>query len=172
MNDLIEKAKSGNSKAFMIIVDNLKEQIYKTAYTQLRNEHDALDAVQETLAKAFSNIKSLKQNQFFKTWLIRILINECHNIQRYRSKVIPMEKELIKEEGTHENNFLEAMEMVNVLNHLEDIYRQVVDLRYNQDMKLDEIAEVLDIPAGTVKSRLNRAHKMIREQYLKKEVSL
>jgi RNA polymerase sigma-70 factor (ECF subfamily) len=71
----------------------MKPQMYRTALMQLRNEHDALDAVQETLIKAFQNIKSLKQNRFFKSWIIRILINECHNIQRYKKKIIPMEKD-------------------------------------------------------------------------------
>ena len=168
---LIEKAKKGNSKAFMVMAEGMKPQMYRTALMQLRNEHDALDAVQETLIKAFQNIKSLKQNRFFKSWIIRILINECHNIQRYKKKIIPMEKDSMGISDSGEYNNFESVEIVNLLSKMDGIYREVINLRYNHDLKLEEISEALEIPLGTVKSRLNRAHLILRQQFLKEEVS-
>lgn len=171
MDELVEKARNGNAKAFVAAVDGMKEQMYKTAFMQLKNEHDALDAVQEAFSKAFSGIRSLREARFFKTWLVRILLNECHNIQRQRRKVIPMSEEVVEycEKGQHYLNE-SNVEVSSIIDGLEDIYRKVVDLRYNHDLKLEEIASVLDIPVGTVKSRLNRALKLLKLQYLEKEV--
>jgi RNA polymerase sigma-70 factor (ECF subfamily) len=170
-DELIEKAKKGNSKSFMCIVEGLKAQMYKTAYIQLNNEQDALDAVQETLVKAFLNIKNLKENRFFKSWIIRILLNECHNIQRYRNKIIPMERENMELKNHYNQNNFETVEINSILGKMEYIYREIIDLRYNHDLKIDEISRVLDIPAGTVKSRLNRAHAILKKQFIREEAS-
>lgn len=175
LTGLVEKAKSGDKQAFMELIDTMKLQLYKTALVRLRNEYDALDAVQEALYKAFSNIKKLRENQFFKTWLIRILINECYNIEQYKQKVIPLDNSQINVDQHNENNTIESMDIQNLTRNLETIYREVIDLRYNHDLKFEDIAQVLDIPVGTVKSRLNRAHILLRERlgtnYSNKEVS-
>lgn len=162
MTDFVEKAKRGSEKAFMVLVDGMKHQLYKTAFVKLRNEEDALDAVQEALIKAFSSIGSLRENRFFKTWLIRILLNECHNIKKYKNKVIPTEDHLIELKHISESDSIETLDIHNVLNQLDDIYKEVIDLRYNHDLKFYDIAKILDIPLGTVKSRLNRAHSLLR----------
>ncbi len=176
LTELVEKAKAGNKNAFMELVDTMKVQLYKTALVRLGNEQDALDAVQEALYKAFSNIRKLRENQFFKTWLIRILLNECNNIEQYKRKVIPLDSEINHSEQHDEYDSDESMDIQNLTNRLEAIYKEVIDLRYNHDLKFEDIASVLDIPIGTVKSRLNRAHKLLKEQlganYTKKEVSL
>jgi RNA polymerase sigma-70 factor (ECF subfamily) len=175
LTELVEKAKAGNKQAFMELIDTMKLQLYKTALVRLRNEQDALDAVQEALYKAFSNIKNLRENQFFKTWLIRILLNECYNIEQYKQKVIPLDNSQFNTDQHNENDSIESMDIRNLTKKLETIYREVIDLRYNHDLKFEDIALVLDIPVGTVKSRLNRAHILLRERlgtnYSKKEVS-
>ena len=170
LKELVEKAKNGSRKAFMEIIEGIKTQMYRTALLQLHNEQDALDAVQETLVKAFSNINSLKQNQFFKTWLIRILLNECYNIRQYRSKIVPMEKESSEVDDTYPHSSINALDMKSMLLKLDSMYREIIDLRYNHDMKLNDISNLLDIPVGTVKSRISRAHEILRKQYLEKEV--
>lgn len=164
LTELVEKAKAGNKNAFMDLIDTMKLQLYKTALVKLENEQDALDAVQEALYKAFSNIKNLRENRFFKTWLIRILINECYNIQQYKHRVVSLDNSLYQPEGQHENNCVETMDIQILTNKLDSIYKDIIDLRYNQDLKVEDIAIVLDIPVGTVKSRLNRAHKLLRDQ--------
>ncbi len=170
MNDqLIEKAKKGSSRAFMTLVESMRTQMYRTALMQLHNEHDALDAVQEALIKAFQNIKNLKRNEFLKSWIIRILINECHNIQRYKKKIIPMEKESMGVNDRRSRDNFDTVEIENLLGRMDDIYKEIINLRYNHDLKLEEISEVLDIPLGTVKSRLSRAHSILKQQYLKEE---
>lgn len=162
LTELVEKAKKGNEKAFMKLVEDIKGQMYKTAYMKLKNEEDALDAVQETLIRAFTNIKTLRENQFFKTWIIRILINECNNIYKYKTKVISLEENLTRNLQDEIAGSLEAIDLHNVLKKLENIHKEVIDLRYNYDLKFDDMAKVLDVPVGTVKSRLNRAHKILK----------
>jgi len=166
LTELVEKAKAGDKNAFMVLVDTMKLQLYRTALIKLGNEHDALDAVQEALYKAFSNIKNLRQTCFFKTWLIRILINECYNIQQYNRKVVPLDDSFYNPEHRQENKSVESIDIQNLTGKLDEIYKEVIDLRYNHDLKFDDIAVILDIPVGTVKSRLNRAHKLLREQLL------
>ncbi|MDP4181786.1 MAG: sigma-70 family RNA polymerase sigma factor [Bacillota bacterium] len=167
----IEKAKKGSGKHFMLLIEEIKVQLYKTALIRLRNEQDALDAVQEALIKAFSGIKNLKHGCFFKTWMIRIVINECYNILKYKNKVIPMDRENFE---FYNKEFLsfEEVEMRSILSELDDIHREVLDLRYNQDLRLEEISELLGVPIGTVKSRLHRAHGILKAQYIEKEASL
>ena len=168
LTELVEKAKAGNQNAFMDLIDTMKLQLYKTALVRLGNEQDALDAVQEALYRAFSNIRTLRENHFFKTWLIRILLNECHNIQQYKQRVVPLDISLYHPEQHYENDSTESLDIQNLTNNLESIYKEIIDLRYNHDLKFEDIAAVLDIPVGTVKSRLNRAHKLLREQLVPK----
>jgi RNA polymerase sigma-70 factor (ECF subfamily) len=165
--EFVEKAKQGSENAFMILIENMKAQMYKTALLRLHNEQDALDAVQEAVIKAFSGIKGLRENRFFKTWLIRILLNECNNITRYKRKVVPIDTAPCQSGQGVEPDLAGAMDIHNLLSNLDEIYRVVIDLRYNHDLKFDDIARVLDIPTGTVKSRINRAHSLLREQLSK-----
>jgi len=166
LTELVEKAKAGDKNAFMVLVDTMKLQLYRTALVKLGNEHDALDAVQEALYKAFSNIKNLRETCFFKTWLIRILMNECYNIQQYKRRIVPFDSWLHQSEHQQENKTVDSIDIQNLTVKLDDIYKEIIDLRYNHDLKLEDIAIILDIPVGTVKSRLNRAHKLLREQLL------
>lgn len=175
MIELVEKAKAGNENAFVELFDTVKVQLYKTALVRLCNEQDALDAIQESLVKAFSNIKNLRENKFFKTWLIRILINECNNIEAYRKKVILKDNALDNNSHQDEQDLSMSMDIRVLTSKLDTIYKEVIDLRYNHDLKLEDIAIILDIPLGTVKSRLNKAHKLLKEQletsFPNKEVS-
>lgn len=173
--ELVEKAKAGDKSAFTELLDTIKLQLYKTALVRLENEHDALDAVQEAIFKAFSNIGTLRENRFFKTWIIRILLNECYNIEKYKKKVVSLDTFADCAEHDSESSCIEHMDIRNITSKLDVIYREVIDLRYNHDLKLEDIALVLDIPLGTVKSRINKAHSLLRAQlgtnYLNKEVS-
>lgn len=166
LTELVEKAKAGDKNAFMVLLDTMKLQLYRTALVKLGNEHDALDAVQEALYKAFSNIKNLRETCFFKTWLIRILMNECYNIQQYKRRIVPFDSSLHQSEHQQENKTVHSIDIQNLTAKLDDIYKEIIDLRYNHDLKFEDIAIILDIPVGTVKSRLNRAHKLLREQLL------
>lgn len=166
MKDIVEKAKKGNKKAFSLLFENMKEQMYRTAITYTKDDQDAFDAVQNAVLKAFNKINTLRDNKYFKTWLIRILINECKNILEVRRRIVPMSDEVINYNKTTkgEHNFFV------MISSLPQIYIEVIDLRYNHNLKLKSISDVLDIPIGTVKSRLSKAHEILREEYKKEEL--
>lgn len=84
---LVEKAKNGDNEAFNELIDNNKLKMYKTAKAILNNEDDICDAIQETLISAYKNLNKLKENKFFSTWIIRILINKCYDIIAKNKKI-------------------------------------------------------------------------------------
>jgi RNA polymerase sigma-70 factor, ECF subfamily len=163
--EYVKKAQRGDRDAFIKLIESKKSQMYKTALMQLNSSTDALDAVQESILIAFERIYTLKEPEHFNTWLIRILLNQCHDIQRERKKVIPIEEVY---EGKDNENYckdFEKIELKEMMKSLDGIYRTVLDLRYNEDMKVEDIARTLEIPAGTVKSRINKALKLLRRQF-------
>ena len=89
MNEfLIRKAKKGDKDAFCRLMDEQVQCMYKVAFSYLKNDEDAADAIQDTILSCYENLKSLKQNKYFKTWMIRILINKCKDILQ-RKKQVP-----------------------------------------------------------------------------------
>ena len=82
MEELIQKAKTGDKEAFTTIMLSLEKDLYKIAKTRLKNDDDIYDAIQETIIEAFKSIKKLKNTEAFKTWIIRILINKTNDIFR------------------------------------------------------------------------------------------
>ena len=79
---IIEEAKKGDNKSFELLIEKYKLNIYKTAKAILRNEDDVCDVIQETLTSIYINLKSLNDDNYFKTWAIRITINKCYDLIR------------------------------------------------------------------------------------------
>ena len=86
MDELILKAKNGDKTSFTELMLQIKEELYKVAKIRLRNDDDVFDAIQETMLVSYKSLKKLKNNQYFKTWVIKILINECNKIYNYKNK--------------------------------------------------------------------------------------
>lgn len=146
-------AKRGDQAAFVRIIENNKSSMYRVAKSILNTDEDIGDAIQETILKAYKGINKLKNDQYFKTWIIKILINECRDLLRKRRKFILLNE--VKEAGytdTYENS-----EVLNAINTLEEEFRVVTVLFYYEDMSIQQIASLVNIPEGTVKSRLSRA---------------
>lgn len=155
----IKLAKTGNKEAFCRIISQNKNQLYKIAKSIVFMECDVEDALQETILKAWLQIKNLQKNEFFKSWLIRILINECYGILRKRSKVINLSEAIELKVTDVDSNA--KIDMSNALKSLSDELRVVVVLFYFEDMPYKEIATILNIAEGTVKSRLSRAKEKL-----------
>ena len=86
MNEvLIRKAKKGDKDAFCRLMDENVQSMYKIAAAYLKNDEDVADAIQDTILSCYENLKSLKQNRYFKTWMIRILINKCKDMIQKKS---------------------------------------------------------------------------------------
>lgn len=156
----IIKAKSGDKEAFLELINENKLNIYRVARGILSNEYDIEDAIQNTVIKAYEKINALKKNELFRTWLIRILINECNEIIRKNKRMIFIN------ESNHEekyNDRYENIDLTNAINSLNDELRITTVLFYFEDMSIKDIASILKIPSGTVRSRLSRAREKLRE---------
>jgi len=169
MEYLVERAKKGHKASFVKLIDQVKEKAFRTAYMHLGNNEDAKDALQETILKAYEKISALRENRFFETWFIRILLNECNDLLRERSKIISIREKEAAKSVLYEEENTGSVEMKIMIRNLPKIYREVIDLRYNHDMKVEQIGDVLGIPSGTVKSRLHMALLLLRKKLVREE---
>lgn len=134
-----------------------QDALYRISGGLLREPQDRMDAVQEAVLKAWAGLGRLRCEEFFETWLTRILINECRNIQRRRARVAP--PEAAKEPVAPQSD--DALR--DALRLLDEKYRLPLLLYYMEGYHLHEIAVILKIPKGTVATRLKRARAMLRE---------
>jgi RNA polymerase sigma-70 factor, ECF subfamily len=154
-------AKEGNKEAFCRIIESNKNQLYRIAKGILYLECDIEDVLQEVILKAWQQIASLKNNKYFKSWIIRILINECYSILRKRKKIISLEEIGLLESDNLNSN--EKLDLWNALNLLNDELRTVIILFYYEDLPYKDIAKILNLSIGTVRSRLSRAKDKLEE---------
>lgn len=156
----VSRAKNGDKDAFVELINENRLDIYRVAKGILKDDYDIEDAIQNTVIKAFENITTLKKDEFFKTWIIRILINECRTILRKNKKVVSFE-ESISQENYCDN--YENTDLINAINSLSEELKITTTLYYFEDMSTKDIAEILGVPLGTVRSRLARAREKLRE---------
>lgn len=157
----VAKAKNGDKEAFIELINENRLNIYRVAKGILKNEYDIEDAIQNTVIKAFEKISTLKNDNFFRTWIIRILINECNDILKKNKRVVSLEGNIEKEK--YDDKY-ENMDLTNAVSSLNEDLRNITVLYYFEDMSTVEIAKFLGIPEGTVRSRLSRAREKLRER--------
>nr|PZN71710.1 MAG: RNA polymerase subunit sigma [Bacillota bacterium] len=141
-------------------------KLYRTAWAILGNEADAADALQEATIRAYRAFGQLRGGDVaFPAWIRRILVNTCTQILRRRMRVIPVERpEDLKDHPVTQVDLPLDGDVWDAVRSLDERYRAVVVLRFLNDMQLEEIAAALDIPLGTVKSRLHAALKQLRSR--------
>lgn len=139
-----------------------KESLYRLAYSYVRNKEDALDVVQESIHKALSSAASLKNPDALKSWLYRIVVNTALDFLRKQKRVQLMEEETLESicEGTPD--VYQNIDLERALEELPVKYRSVVVLRYFEDLKIEEVAKILDENINTVKTRLYQALRVLR----------
>ena len=140
-----------------------ERQLYSTAKTILFCDQDCADAIQETIVKAFSKIGTLKNDKYAKTWLIRILINECYNLIRKSSKLTSLENLEDRQEMEAEKAE-DYSELYTAVNSLKEELRLPVILYYIEGFSVKEIAQILEISEGAVQKRLARARGKLRQE--------
>jgi RNA polymerase sigma-70 factor (ECF subfamily) len=143
----------------------MMQTLYRVSYSQLSQSCDRDDAVQECLYKAWQKRHQLKDERFMQTWVIRILINECHNIRKNRSRELPLD------EVTEQTTPADAdYELHHALFSIDEALRLPILLHYMEGFSIKEIAQTLRCPQGTVKSRMLRGRrelkKMLNEEVL------
>lgn len=150
---------------FCELVKTYRYQLYVIAFAILKNEEDAQDAVCSAILKAYEHIDQLKNPHKFKAWMITITKNEALHIKRRRLELPGDEKieELLEPVRDHYN------ELWDVIQNLPEEYRLVIVLFYYNELSLRDITKVLNIPLGTVKSRLNRGRELLKHALEGKE---
>ena len=158
---LIEDAKNSNPNAFDQLMRTQLQRMYRIAVSMLQNEEDAADAIQETVLKCWQKIGQLKNDEYFQTWLTRILINQCKDILRERKKFVFVED---IPEIVHEDNYF-TDEWKELLSSLSKKNRIVMELYYVDGFSTKEIAEMLHITDMNVRTRMARGRRQL-EQFL------
>lgn len=153
-----------DKKTFAELILKNEGELYRVAKSILEKDEDCADAVQEAIVKAFEKLHTLRLDNFAKTWMIRILIHECYRIAAQRKKEYLLNEETPaceKENYSH---------LYLTLEKLETKFRVVLVLHYLEGYEVEEIAKILSIPKGTVKSRLYRGRKKMRKLLGEEEV--
>ncbi len=181
---LLEKSKAGDVEAFEKLIEIYQKKIFNLAYRMIGNFDDANDLAQETFIRVFRSIASFKGQSAFSTWIYRITTNVCLDELRKRKnkKEMSLDAEIQLEDGEMKRQIMsddplpdevaEREEIRSIvsgaIDSLPEDQRLVITLRDIQGLSYDEIADVLDCPSGTVKSRINRARQALKNVLLAK----
>jgi RNA polymerase sigma-70 factor (ECF subfamily) len=170
MLELVEACQRGEREAFRALFETYKNKVYSIALRFAGEEGAAMDIAQETFLKLFSSIQDFRGDSAFETWVYRMVVNSCLDRQRKLRRFVPLGDEFmatLRASGDALAAMLRA-EMADrirsAVDRLSPELRIVVVLRYTEGLSYDQIAEVLACSAGTVASRLNRAHKALERR--------
>jgi RNA polymerase sigma-70 factor, ECF subfamily len=182
--ELISTAISGREASFEEIVRRYQRPIVSYIYRMLGNQDSALDVSQEVFIKVYNSLSKYSPEYKFSTWIYKIAHNAAIDFIR-RNSHYTQSLELENEDGTFEFQIESKRptpeqerertewrtEIEGVVNRLPNGYKELILLRHSQDMSYDEIAEITNLPLGTVKNRLFRAREMMREMFVEKGIT-
>ena len=138
-----------------------QSKFYKIGWAHLKNHHDVEDVVHNTVIIVHEKIGQLKEDKYFETWVTTIFINECRSVYRKRKR--EAENSNSPPAFVNDQQAETTLEVLEVLDQLEEIHKEVVILKYIQGFSQKEIAQILELPLGTVKSRLYRGLRTLRK---------
>jgi len=156
----IQLAKKGDKPAFERLIEEHKYILYRMARARLHCAEDIEDVFQETIIKAYKGIFNLRKEEYFKTWIIKIMINESNSLLRKRKKDLSIDNNMIENIPLQESE--DSIGIFDLINSLEEDLKMVTLLYFYEDMPQKEIAKLLSIPHGTVRSRISRAKEKLR----------
>ena len=177
--EIIRRALSGDQRAYDELMKRYKGGIYTMIFQMVRNREETEDLMQETFMKAFRALGTFNRNYAFSTWLYKIALNNCIDaIRRKKLKTTPLDRPIACKEGeirqeirddscSPEKEFLftERNRLVmECVNALPDIYRDVIILRHQEERSYEEIGDMLHLPVGTVKARIFRAREILKKK--------
>ena len=160
---LIKQAKRGNKESLLKLVMIQEMDYYKLAYVYLKNQEDSMDAMQDMMVILYENISKLKKDNSFYSWSKTILVNLAKKRLKENNKLVSLDdiKELSIDNiytPTEDSLILESY-----LSKLSENHKEIIKLKYYLDLDYEAISEILDIPLGTVKSRLSIGMKSLKE---------
>ena len=149
-----------NKEEFTQRVLEAESSLYHVALAASANKSDCEDAVQEAILTAYEKLHTLREEKYFKTWLTRVLINTCFKMSRSRKNIVSFEDYMPDEAAGDDTELSEVREAVMAL---PPKIRTAVVLYYIEGYSVDETAYMMRLPAGTVKSRLHKGRKMLKD---------
>ena len=155
-DQLLLNAIRGDEQAILTLMEQDEEILYRTAFAYVKNEQDALDAMQELTYKALKKIHTVKEPKYVRTWLIRVLINQCKDILKKRPQTFEQQDKLAI-------NDVYNVAIYEMLHQLTLSEQQLVYLKYFRDLKNKDIAHLTNLAEGTVKSKLHYILKKLRK---------
>lgn len=164
---MVKKAKQGYVNEIGTLIQENMQTLYRIAFSILQTEDEINDAISNTTVIVFEKIQTLRKEAYFKTWLTRILINECYKIYKQNKKVVYLEN-CNHENLTYNDKYVDY-ETRDLVKKLDKDLREIVILYYFEDFSVKQIAKMIKKPEGTVKSRLSRARKELEKQLIKQE---
>lgn len=178
-NEQIARALKGDQKAYRQLTERHQKAVYHIAFKIVRDSEVAADLTQETFMKAFSSLASYRSEFRFSTWLYKIAANSSIDfLRKKRIQVLSLDREIETKDGKmefeipdysyHPGINLERKEqrhgIEEAIKSLPDKYREVIIYRHKDDKSYEEIADLLDIPVGTVKARIFRARELLKKK--------
>lgn len=145
-------------ESFIDLILDSEQTLYRVAMSMLKNERDCEDAVQTAILTAYEKLGTLKKEEYFKTWLVRILINACNKQLKARSRSAELkETDIVTEDAVKKTEVRIALENLPLK------IREAVVLYYIEQFSVKEISAILRIPEGTVKSRLSKGRELLKD---------
>ncbi|MCU6603354.1 sigma-70 family RNA polymerase sigma factor [Peribacillus frigoritolerans] len=168
---LVKKAQKGDDKAFIKLFQQYEEDIYRMAYVYVKNESDALDVVQEVAYRSFKKIETLKNPEYFKTWLIKIAITCSIDLVRKNKNVVQLKPEYDECISFEDGDIPLSITLQELLDQLNEDEKSIVILKFYEGYSFKEIADLLNMPIGSAKSVLYRALGKLRKQFKEADLS-
>ena len=149
--------------AFCEHIQLCEKSMYSLAFSIVRNDSDAGEIISESIYRAYKNLDTLKNENSFKPWILRIVHNTAVEMIRKNSKTIPMEETPAASDDSPENDIITRLTVHEAVNNLKQPYRTVVVLFYYENLSVSKIAQITSTSIVNVKKQLSRARKMLRE---------
>lgn len=159
--------KKGDKEALLQLIMAEQDAYYRLAFTYMKNEHDAMDAMEEMILTLYEKIDHLKKADAFYSWSKTILVNLCKSMLLKQKKVVLLES-APDGQNLYQAPYLNSeqrMDIQKMLDHLNENQRETIQLKYLHDLDYKTIAEITDVSIGTAKSRIFEGLKKLRELF-------
>ncbi|RRN67144.1 sigma-70 family RNA polymerase sigma factor [Peribacillus simplex] len=150
------------NELFVTCLNDHKEDFYRLAFSYVKNQEDALDIVQESIKKALISIETIQKSGSIKCWFYKIVVRTSIDFLRKQKKITLVDDQTIESLSHGKVDTYNDIDLNNALDELPTQYKTVIILRFFEDLKLEEIAEIMDENINTVKTRLYRGLKLLR----------
>lgn len=167
MENLIEEAKDGNKEAYTKLILSVKDELNNIARKKIKSQEDVNDILQNTFIIGYLKIKQLKSAKYFKTWIIRILINECNKCYREKERYMSLIEKCNYHYYENDNDIDTNIEFDDLIKELDTIEKKIFRMYYKENFSMKTIAEKLNIKENTIKTKIYRGKRKIYEKYKK-----